>query len=598
MADETVEGVEEFRESVRRHREQRNKRLLAAGGIALVAAAVLFYFLSRPTLADRIVLPYIAHQKPAIDPHLPHSNALSDKLDEVQFDGLFNLSADPSGVVYRDGLGEFLGIDDNNIVSVRLKAGKKWHDSYRATVDDDDATLEPAADHLFSARDVDFTLRRIQALGSLSPDYILVSQALDPFGFDGPDAENVIRFRFRGERIWKEADIKEVLSFKMLPANSPLNALTYNVGTAAYLALPPQEGVSNYFRTPDGKALVSRVLLAPFVDNSTYSTELRNTAINVLLETPFGAISPILEDQKKFFTKSNVSTTFFAVLFNTERLNRGQRMELRKLLDGKAIADRFFKVGTPQQRHIIDYKGNRDKYAEYLNASVFPSTSYYVEEEIVQPVKDPSPADLQLLPDTIRIRACMNYGFREEYADLIGILNDPAVTGGRVQTLAVGNEEIRRGEYDAVLLAVSGYRSTFLFDLYDLFLREPDLETYRVHLVTAPDAAGVPVISPASFQASRNFFRMDAAAQSPDAPDIAAFLQEIYGFMSTRHVGDKQEFARRVDERERSLALGAWLFSLPSLAYFSAQFDSSSIHLYGVASQLSTIKEWRENPDF
>ena len=66
--------------------------------------------------------------------------------------------------------------------------------------------------------------------------------------------------------------------------------------------------------------------------------------------------------------------------------------------------------------------------------------------------------------------------------------------------------------------------------------------------------------------------------------------------MSTRYIGDKQEFARRVDQREQSLALGAWLFSLPSLAYFSTQFDSSSIHLYGVASQLSTLKQWRETP--
>jgi hypothetical protein len=44
------------------------------------------------------------------------------------------------------------------------------------------------------------------------------------------------------------------------------------------------------------------------------------------------------------------------------------------------------------------------------------------------------------------------------------------------------------------------------------------------------------------------------------------------------------------------MALGAWLFSLPSLAYFSTRLDSTSIDLYGVASQLSTLKKWKEAP--
>jgi hypothetical protein len=64
--------------------------------------------------------------------------------------------------------------------------------------------------------------------------------------------------------------------------------------------------------------------------------------------------------------------------------------------------------------------------------------------------------------------------------------------------------------------------------------------------------------------------------------------------MSTHNIGDKQEYARRVDELENSLNLGAWMFSLPSLAYFSTQFDSTTIDLYGVASQLSTIRKWEE----
>jgi hypothetical protein len=71
-------------------------------------------------------------------------------------------------------------------------------------------------------------------------------------------------------------------------------------------------------------------------------------------------------------------------------------------------------------------------------------------------------------------------------------------------------------------------------------------------------------------------------------------LQYVYGFMATRQIGDKQEFARRIDALEREMALGAWMFSLPSLAYFTTQFDARSIDLYGVASQLSTIEKWKE----
>ena len=58
-------------------------------------ASVLYFILRRPDLSGSIVIPYIAHQRPAIDPHLPGPTALSDKLDEVQFDGLFDLSAEP-----------------------------------------------------------------------------------------------------------------------------------------------------------------------------------------------------------------------------------------------------------------------------------------------------------------------------------------------------------------------------------------------------------------------------------------------------------------------------------------------------------------------
>lgn len=561
--------------------------------VLVVVTGALIYFFSRPDLSDEIVIPYISHQKPAIDPHLPGSTGLSDKLDEVEFDGLFNLSANPSGVVYEDGLGGFVDLDKNNIVTIQLKTDKKWHDSWQVTATDDKYTIAKAADHYFSAADLNFTLKRIQSLGSLSPDYILVSQALPTMGFDGPDDRNQIRFQFRGDRIWKEADIKEVLSFKILPANSDMNALNYRIGTAAYLSLPPKDGVSNYYKTPESPAHISNVILSPFIDNSTYSTELKNNKINVLLETPFGSLSPILQDTSDYFYKSNISNTFFALFFNVQRLNRDQRKELKRLINSRTIVDRFFKVNSPQVRHVADYKGNRDNFYDYANRSIFPSSSYYVEEKIVEPAEDTSPPNLSILPDTVRVKACLNYGFREEYSDLIDILNDPSVTKGKVKVLAVTSDDIKRGDYDALLIAISGYRSNFLFDLYNIFLREPDLETYKINLITEPDAKGNMTVSPNSFQADKNFFHLDSQ-NSAEGADINTLLQYVYGFMSTRQIGDKQEYARRIDELEQQMCLGAWMFSLPSLAYFSTQFDNSSIDLYGVASQLSTIKKWRE----
>ena len=569
------------------------KTTIIIGAAVVVIIGLLIYFFSRPDLSGEIVIPYISHQKPAIDPHLPGSTSLSDKLDEVQFDGLFNLSANPSGVVYEDGFGEFVDLDNNNIVTIRLKTGKKWHDSWQVTVNDDKYRVTRSGDHFFSAADLNFTLKRIQSLSSLSPDYILVSQALPTMGFDGPDERNEIRFQFRSDRIWKEADIKEVLSFKILPANSDVNALNYRVGTAAYLSLPPKDGVSNYYKHPEGVARISNVVLGPFIDNSTYSTELKNNHINVLLETPFGGLSPILKDTSDYFTKSNISNTFFALFFNVQRLTREQRREARRLVNSRVIVDRFFKVNTEQVRHIVDYKGNRDNFYDYVNRSIFPSSSYYVEEKIVEPLPDTTPPDLSILPDTIRVKANINNGFREEYSELIDILNDPAVTKGKMRVLAGTNDDLNLGNYDAVLIAISGYRSNFLFDLYNIFLREPDLETYKIHLLTEPDAKGSLAVSMNSFQAEKNFFHLDSR-NTAEGNDINTLLQYIYGFMSTRQIGDKQEFARRIDELERQMCLGAWMFSLPSLAYFSTQFDNRSIDLYGVASQLSTIKKWRE----
>jgi hypothetical protein len=572
------------------------KKYLIIGVAVLFIGAVLVYFLWRPNLQDQIVIPYIAHQKPTIDPHLPSTNQLSDKLDEVEFDGIFNAIATPGGVVYEDGLGEFINIDQNNVVTIRLKTDKRWHDSYQVAVDGSKVGITKTQDHFFSASDLNFTLKRIQNLGSLSPDYILVSQALKTFEFDGPNEKGEVRFSFKADRIWKDADIKEVFSFKILPGNSEINAVNYFVGSAPYMSIPQKNGVSNFHKTPEGGALITNVILSPFIDNSTFTTELKNGTINTLLETPFGSLSPILNDTLKYFTKSNISTTFFALLFNTERLSLGQRKEVRRLIKNTAVVERFFKMNSPQQRNIVDYKGNKNNYMDYVNNSVFPSSSYYVEEKIVVPIRDDSVAQLSILPNVVNIKTCVNFGFREEYGELIDILNDPTLTKQKVKVTAASNEEIKARDYDVLLVAVSGYRSNFLFDLYNIFFRDPDFETYRINLVTVPDGKGGQAINPSSWQAHNNFFGLDALAQRQDSAKINLLLHYIYGFMSTREIGDKQAYAERIDLLERELCLGSWLFSLPSLAYFSTQLDSTSVQLYGVASQLSTVKKWKEAP--
>lgn len=166
--------------------------------------------------------------------------------------------------------------------------------------------------------------------------------------------------------------------------------------------------------------------------------------------------------------------------------------------------------------------------------------------------------------------------------------------GGKVKVQAVQNEEIRKGQYDAVLVAFSGYRSNFLFDLYNVFLREPDFETYKINLQTSIDPKGKMAINDQSFQADKNFFGIDLSKNNAEAEDYRQLLSAIYGFMSTREIGDKQEYSRIIDQFDQKLAFGAWLFSLPSLAYFTSQFDNSTIDLYGTASQLSTIEKWRQ----
>ncbi len=574
------------------------KKALIIGIPAVLIIAVAVYFLFfRVSLDDQIVMPYISHQKPRVDPHIPSHIPIADKLDEVLFDGLFNVSANPSGITYEDGLGEFMGIDQNNVVSIRLKPQKKWHSSFHVSMEEDEITISEKEAVLFTAADLKFTLRRIQRLGSLSIDHILVGQAVDDFDFSGPDDNNEIRFQFSQDRIWTESEIKEVLSFKILPHTSEMAADQYLTGSGPYISAGQFEDKIYFQRNPAGMAEISEVQLEPFIDNSTYTTELKNGKINTLLSTPFGAIPPILSDQDDYFYKSSIATTFFAVLFNTQRLSQEQRHELRKLIDNEKILNRFFKVGTEQQRHIADYKGNRDNYQDYLNYSVFPSTSYYVEEDIVIPLKEKGQPNLAMLPDSIRIVTSLNYGSREELSELVEIMNDPAISGGKLKVSAVSNEEIIKGNYDGVLVAVSGYRSTFPFDLYDIFLREPDFSQHRIHLLTDSDGRGSRMVNPNSFQADKNFFRLDLTAPSPERANMLKLLDYVYGFMSTRIVGDKHAYAEFLNELEQEMALGAWLFSLPSMAYFSTQFDSETIDLYGVASQLSTIEKWREKKD-
>ncbi len=559
--------------------------LVAAGG-------AVYWFFFHNKLADQIVIPYIAHQKPRIDPHVPSHVPIADKIDEALFDGLFNISANPSGVVYEDGLGELMGIDENTIVTIRLKPRRAWHSSYNVALDKKNITITPAEAVAFTARDLKFSLRRIQALGSLSPDYVLVSQALENFDFAGPDENGEIRFQFREDRIWTEDDIKEVLSFKLLPATSELNASHYHDGTGPYLLAGDYEDRIFFHKTPDGPANITRLTLKPFIDNSTYTTELKNRNINALLSTPFGSVSPLLADTGDYFTKSNISTTFFALFYNVRRLSRQQRIELRKLVTNLSIIEQFFKINTEQQRHILDYKGGVDNYEEYLNYSVFPTTSYYVEEQVVVPYKPIGQPDISILPDTIHIQTCLNYGYREELTELLEIFNSLFRTS--ITATAVSNEELAQGAYDAVLVPVTGYRSNFLFDLYDIFLREPDFSAHRINLRTKVDDEGNRAADPSSFQARKNFFGLDLSESSEEREDIAALLEYIYGFMSTRHIGDKQAYAQFIDQLDQEIALGSWLFSLPSLSYFSTQFDERSIDLYGVASQLSTVEKWQE----
>ncbi|MDP7236600.1 MAG: hypothetical protein QGI34_07700 [Candidatus Latescibacteria bacterium] len=574
-----------------------SKRLLYIVPILILIPALIF-FMWPEDMSDTIAFPYISHQKPLMDPHLPSSDDLSDKLDELMFDGLFNQVATPSGIAYESGLGTFVGMDANNVVTIKLNSTQKWHSSYKITVDDEIVNVVDADQAVtFVAQDINFTLRRIERLRSLSRDYILIAQALQNFDFEGPNAGDEIQFKFKGDRIWLEDEIKEVLSFKILPNTAELTAVSYSVGTGPYMPVPPIEEKKDtiqFYKNPSGTAHFNNVILQPFIDNSTFTTELNNARFNVLLGTPFGSISPILGDEERFFKKSNASTTFFAILLNTQRLSRDQRKAVRQFIDPKALMNRLYKVGTEQQRHIVDYKDNEDNYSDHLNYSVFPSSSYYVEEQIVSPRRDTAEPDLSALPDTLRIVAVANYGYREEYYELVDALNDEKLFFNKIKATVIQNEDIAQGHYDGILIAFTGYKSNFLFDLYDIFLRTPDLATYRINLKLTRNKKNEEVLDPTSITAASNFSRLDATAGSPEQKDILKYLEYLHGFMATREIGDKQAYAGFIDELEHEMALGVWLFSLPTLAYFNTQFDQNTIHLYGVASQLSTIEKWKE----
>ncbi|MCB0280822.1 MAG: hypothetical protein KDD94_15055, partial [Calditrichaeota bacterium] len=426
--------------------------------------------------------------------------------------------------------------------------------------------------------------------GSLSQEYILILQALKNFTFKGPNAQNEIQFEFLSDRIWSDNNIKEILTFKILPRTASKADLSFTNGTGPYLSLTAQQNEENivyFYKNPTGNANLENVRLMPFIDNSTFATELSNKNINVMLSTPFGSLSSILADTSDYFYKSKISTTFFAVFFNTERVPLEKRKAYRAFLNNKKIMNEFFKVGTPQQRNITDYLGNSNNFNDYLNYSVFPQSSYYVEEKIVVPDKNVvTPDNSQLTGLDIKVN--LNSGLREELNELMTILNNQNLFQNKVKVTAVREDAIAAGDYDAVIIPIRGYSSKIRYDLYDLFFRSPDLVNYRVNMRTRK-SGNETVLDPSVIQVSNNFFRINGADQQ-----FTSFLQNIYGFMATQHIGDKQYYAGLIDEQERSLALATWLFSLPELSYYSRQFNEHSVQQYGVATQLSTIEKWQE----
>lgn len=561
------------------------KRTLIIAGVAVIVIAALIFIFTRKDLTGSIVIPYVSHQVPVIDPHLPRHDPLSDQLEDVFFDGLFNAKASPSGVIYEDGLAELVSLEGRK-VTFRLKENVKWHSSYKRWVKDDEVMTENLQVRTFSAADLAFTINRIRRLGTLSPDFILIQQGLVSFNFTEGE-NNEISYTLSSDRsVWREDDVKEIFSFKILPKESSLQASEFTEGSGPFMVVPSSESTKPLVKHPDKHSELASVGLFPAVDNSTFVSELLSGNTNLLLNTPFGAESPILEKNGDFFAKSKLSSTFFAVLFNTKRVSKERRQKFRKLINAAEIQANMYKVNTPQQRHIKDYLGQRDNYSDYVNFSVFPKTSTYVKGKIVTDY--PSNADISAMTDSINIRVSLNHGFREELTELSSVIN--TMYKGNISVTAVDKETILAGDYDAILLPISGYRSNYLFDLYSIFMRMPDVETYQVNASTKSNAKGERVLDTDNVREGSNFFRIDASASG----EMEEFYQLVYEFMASKFLYDKIAFAEMIHAKEEELALGAWLFSLPSTSYFSKQFDSSSIVMYGHASSFSTIAKWKE----
>ena len=62
----------------RTEKPNKNRNYIIGGIVALllIGGGLLYYFLTRDKLRGMIVIPYIAHQKPAIDPHLLKSGLI------------------------------------------------------------------------------------------------------------------------------------------------------------------------------------------------------------------------------------------------------------------------------------------------------------------------------------------------------------------------------------------------------------------------------------------------------------------------------------------------------------------------------------------
>jgi hypothetical protein len=561
------------------------KQKLIIGGSAVIVLAVILFFIFRSDLSGSIVIPYVAHQQPVIDPHLPTHDPLSDQLEDIFFDGLFNVKATPSGVVYEDGLAELVSAV-NGRVTLRLKDNVLWHDSYKRWVDDQEIFIEAQEKQLFTAADVAFTIDRIRRLGTLSPDFILLQQAFETYAFTEGN-NNEITFQFStSRREWRDDDIKEIFSFKILPKTASIQASEFSSGTGPFLQIPTDDTRLPYRKNPSKQSVLASIDLFPTIDNSTFTSELLSNNVNVVLNTPFGANSPLLEEDKDYFSKSKLSDTFFSILFNTKRVPVEKRRAYRSQISSAEIQNRMYKVGSEQQRHIVDFLGKKDQYSEYENFSVFPSTSIYVKDQIIR--RDRKDQDKQAVQDSLRIVVNLNVGFREELTEIANAINALKIKG--VSVVAVDNQTIIDGNYDAILMPISGYRSNYLFDLYTVFLRQPDAEKYQINLRTQTNSAGEKVLDPSVVVSDKNFFRASAAEDNK----IGLLYESIYFFMDTKYQTDKTVYAERIHEQEQELALGIWLFSLPNTSYFSKQFDPRSIVMFGHASPLSTLPEWKE----